>query len=112
MTNGYDSRVLITTIKRIVDPDRYYSKNQPEYTIFPPSKYDQERFIHSIEANPEWKRSFLTLHQMMKWLKGIIFLVSYYLLVLSILMAFLEGFIGKVIFIVDSIFFWGFQSLF
>ena len=79
MTNGYDSRVLITTIKRIVDPDRYYSKNQPEYTIFPPSKYDQERFIHSIEANPEWKRSFLTLHQMMKWLKGIIFLVSYYL---------------------------------
>ena len=78
MTNGYDSRVLITTIKRIVDPDRYYSKNQPEYTIFPPSKYDQERFIHSIEANEEWKRSFLTLHQMMKWLKGIIFLVSYY----------------------------------
>ena len=84
MTNGYDSRVLITTIKRIVDPDRYYSKNQPEYTIFPPSKYDQERFVHSIEANPEWKRSFLTLHQMMKWLKGIIFLVSYYLLGLSI----------------------------
>ena len=76
MTNGYDARVLITTIKRIVDPDRYYSKNQPEYTIFPPSKYDQERFIHSIEANEEWKRSFLTLHQMMKWLKGIIFLVS------------------------------------
>ena len=76
MTNGYDARVLITTIKRIVDPDRYYSKNQPEYTIFPPSKYDQERFIHSIESNEEWKRSFLTLHQMMKWLKGIIFLVS------------------------------------
>lgn len=74
MTNGYDARVLITTIKRIVDPDRYYSKNQPEYTIFPPSKYDQGRFIHSIEANEEWKRSFLTLHQMMKWLKGIIFL--------------------------------------
>ena len=70
--NSYDCRQIVGTLRRIIEPDEF------DDCVFPKSKFNElsSQFQAAIESNSNWKRSVLTLHHIIKWLKSLIYLVS------------------------------------